>query len=100
MHPESSTPYIPQSNRLAERFNRTLLDKVRSMLHGARLYAKFWGEAALYATYFTNLTIHKANYGCTPYEILLGYKSDVSKTRISRCLAYVHEPKKERVKVL
>lgn len=32
-----STSYTPQSNGMAERFNRTILDKVRSMLHDASL---------------------------------------------------------------
>ena len=44
-----STPYTPQSNGLAERFNRTFLDKTRAMMCKAGLGMEFWGEAALHA---------------------------------------------------
>ena len=56
-----STPYTPQSNGLAERYNRTLLDKIRSMIHDAGLSMKFWGETALHAAYLTNVTGGKGN---------------------------------------
>lgn len=56
-----SKAYTKKSDVLAERYNRTLLDKVRSMLQDANLEMRIWGEAALYAAYMINLTIGKAN---------------------------------------
>jgi len=41
---ETTTPYTPQSNGVAERFNRTLLEGVRSMLHGSGMSKRFWGQ--------------------------------------------------------
>ena len=66
-----STPYTPQSNGIAERFNRTLLDKVRAMLRDAGLDMSFWGEAALHASYLSNVTGGRANERTTPHEMVL-----------------------------
>lgn len=46
-----SSAYTPQSNGLAERMNRTLLNKTRSLLIGAGMSAGYRGEALLHATY-------------------------------------------------
>ena len=42
---QKTTPYTPQQNGVAERMNRTLMEKARSMLSGAGLEQKFWAEA-------------------------------------------------------
>ena len=91
-----STAYTPQSNGLAERYNRTLLDKVRSMLTDSGLDMKFWGEATIYATHLCNVTATKVNGGQTPYEVLFGKKPNVSKLRIFGCAAYMHMTKERR----
>ena len=52
-----SSVYTPQSNGLAERMNRTLLNKTRAMLKCAGLSKSYWGEALLHATYIYNRTI-------------------------------------------
>ena len=44
----------PQQNGVAERMNRTLLEKVRCMLSNASLSKKFWAEALAYACYLVN----------------------------------------------
>jgi transposase InsO family protein len=38
---QNTTPFTPQKNGVVERMNRTLMDKVRSMLSGARLAQEF-----------------------------------------------------------
>lgn len=40
----TSLPHIPQSHGLAERMNRKLLDKARTMMHHAGLQEEFWAE--------------------------------------------------------
>ncbi|RDX90352.1 hypothetical protein CR513_27790, partial [Mucuna pruriens] len=42
---EKTPPKTPQLNDLAERMNRTLIERVRCMLSEARLPKHFWGEA-------------------------------------------------------
>ena len=44
----------PQQNGVAERMNRTLLEKVWCMLSNAGLSKKFWAEALAYACYLVN----------------------------------------------
>ena len=42
---------IPQQNGVAKRMNRTVLDKVRSMLKESGLPKRFWAEAMTTAYY-------------------------------------------------
>ena len=42
---EKTMRHTLQSNGLAERMNRTLAEKTRSLLHGANLPYKLWAEA-------------------------------------------------------
>jgi transposase InsO family protein len=46
---ERTPPYSPQSNGVAERKNRTLIDLVNAMLDTSGLSKKWWGEAILTA---------------------------------------------------
>jgi transposase InsO family protein len=52
----TSAPYSPESNGLADIFNRTLFARVRCMLSHARLSIKLWGEAAHHAVFVLNRT--------------------------------------------
>ena len=45
-----SEPYTPQHNGVAERMNRTLLEKARSMIADSKLNKGFWGEAVVQHT--------------------------------------------------
>ena len=42
---ELSPLMTPQCNGVAERYNRTIIETVRTMLADARLNLRFWGEA-------------------------------------------------------
>ncbi|GKA29413.1 retrovirus-related pol polyprotein from transposon TNT 1-94 [Tanacetum coccineum] len=46
--------HTPQQNRVVERMNRTLLEKVQSMLSNARLGKEFWAEAVTYVCHLVN----------------------------------------------
>jgi len=47
---------MPEQNGVAERLNRTLITKARSMLAAAELPKELWGEAVYIACYLRNLT--------------------------------------------
>ncbi|CAH9074170.1 unnamed protein product [Cuscuta europaea] len=51
---EKSVPRTPQHNGVAERMNRTIMERVRSMLNVAKLPKSFWGEAVNTACYLIN----------------------------------------------
>jgi transposase InsO family protein len=39
------TPYTPQHNALIERKNRTVIEMIKSIMHHAKAYIRFYGEA-------------------------------------------------------
>ena len=51
---ETTVGYSPKSNRVAERFNRTVVEKARSMIADSQMSKEMWGEAILAATYLLN----------------------------------------------
>jgi transposase InsO family protein len=71
----------PQHNSVAERLNRTLLEKVRAMLHESGLPKALWGEAVRHTVWLKNRTPTKALDGGTPLEAATGKKPDLSRVR-------------------
>ena len=65
---EVTPPYAPQSNGIAERKNRTLLDMVNAMLVSSGLPSNMWGEALYSACHILNRVPYK-NFEKTPYEL-------------------------------
>ena len=51
---EVTAPYTPQSNSVAERKNKTLMDLVNCMLLSSGAPENFWGEALLSAYFILN----------------------------------------------
>ena len=51
---EFTVPKTPELNGLAERMNRTIMERVRSMLAHAKLPKTFWVEALSTTTYMIN----------------------------------------------
>ena len=93
---ETSAPYAQQQNGVAERSNRTILEKARTMLIHANLSKSHWAEALNTAIYLANRTPtsslpdHK-----TPYEAWHGRKPDMQHLRVFGCTVWVldHKPK-------
>ena len=67
----------PSQNGGAEIYNNTLAVKVRTLLYGSGLTARFWSAALLHSVYLYNRLVHSAT-GITPYEGWYGRKPDVS----------------------
>jgi hypothetical protein len=70
---ERTPPYSPQSNGVAERKNRTLIELVNSMLDTAELSKAWWEEALLTLCHVLNRVLMK-NKEKTPYEEWIGGK--------------------------
>ncbi|GBO02669.1 Retrovirus-related Pol polyprotein from transposon TNT 1-94 [Araneus ventricosus] len=95
---EKTNPYTPEQNGVAERFNLTALDGVKTLLKSSGVAQKFWGEALLCFTYTWNRVCHKDG-NKTPFEKYSGKKPSVSHLKPFGCLAYVGVPKQIRKKL-
>ncbi|KAH9793888.1 hypothetical protein KPL71_004697 [Citrus sinensis] len=83
--------HTPQQNGVAERMNRTLLEKVRCMLSNAGLDKKFWAEAVSYASHLVNRLPSAAIKGKTPMEMWSRkHAQDYDSLRVFGCPAYYH----------
>lgn len=80
----------PQQNGLAERMNRTLLERVRCMLIHAGLPKTFLGEALSTACYLVNRCPSSAVGFKTPVELWSGTPADYRNLRVFGCLAFAH----------
>ena len=65
---QTTAPYSPESNGVAERKNQTLKEMMNAMLQESGLPQNMWGEALLTTNYILNKIPHKVN-GKTPYEL-------------------------------
>lgn len=79
----------PQQNGLAERMNRTLLQRVRCMMSNANLPKDFWGQALTTTTYLINRCPSSAIDFKTPIERWTGHPPDLSNLKVFGCIAYV-----------
>ncbi|CAA7036546.1 unnamed protein product [Microthlaspi erraticum] len=82
--------YTPQQNGVSERMNRTIMDKVRSMLAETGLGQEFWAEATSTAVYLINRTPNSTIGFQLPEERWTGQKPDLSNLKRFGCTAYVH----------
>ena len=58
----------PHQNGVAERFNRTVLERARCLILNAGLGKEWWAEAIVAAAYLMNRSPHASHDGKTPYE--------------------------------
>ena len=89
----------PEQNGVSERFNRTLVESVRSMLADAQLPQKFWAEALSTAVFLRNLSFTSTVPGMTPLQVWSGKKPSVNNLKVFGCAAYSHISKDERGKL-
>ena len=92
-----SVAYTPEQNGAAERLNRTLQDRARSMLVDAHLPKELWGEAVNTANYIRNRS-PAGDRDRTPWELFYGIKPDVSHLRVFGSTAYAKLPEQKRQK--
>jgi hypothetical protein len=67
----------PQHNGVAEWRNRTIVERIRALLHSSGLPKNLWGEAARHVIWLMNRTLTKAIDGMMPYEATFGKKPDL-----------------------
>jgi len=91
---ELTTADTPQHNGVAEHMNRTLVERVRTMLVEAELPDTYWWDALRYATLLHNVSPTRSLSDSTPKESWSGNKPDVSRLHVFSCRAFVHIPNK------
>lgn len=96
---QRTVPHTPEQNGVAERMNRTIMDKVRCMLIDSKLDNKFWAEATSTAVYLINRIPCRGMKHVTPEERWSGAKPDLSSLRVFGCRAMAHIPKAQRTKL-
>ncbi|GJV44213.1 zinc finger, CCHC-type containing protein, partial [Tanacetum coccineum] len=92
---ETTAPYTPQQNGMAERKNRALREMVNSMLSYSGLSEGFWGEAMLTTCYLLNRVSNKRNK-TTPYELWYKKRPNLSFLRVWGYRAVVRLPDLKR----
>lgn len=95
---QRSCAHTPQQNGLAERYNRTIVERARCMLFDANLTRGYWAEAVLTAVKIMNSTINSAVNGI-PEEIWTGNSVDISSFRVFGCKAMAKIPDATRKKL-
>jgi hypothetical protein len=74
---QTTCPYTPEQNRVAERKNRHLLEVTRCMMMSMNIPKQFWGQAVLRATYLINRMPSRVLDWKSPIEMLKCKNQDV-----------------------
>ncbi|KAE9000882.1 hypothetical protein PF011_g13989 [Phytophthora fragariae] len=98
MH-QRTVPYSPQQNRVAERMNRTIMEKARSMLHYKSVPTVWWAEAVSTAVYVINRSTNTQYTSLAPYELCFKVKPTLEHLRVFGSHGYAHIDKAKRTKL-
>jgi hypothetical protein len=82
-----TVPHTPQQNGVAERINRTLLDKAKPMMLDSNVPPQLWPEAIDTAAYVQARSPHAKLKTKTPFELFFGKLPSYSEIRVFGCLA-------------
>lgn len=100
---QTTCPYTPQQNGVAERKNRHILETSRALLIESRVPSVFWFEAVASAVYLLNRLPTRALKFITPLQALSSKFTIPSilmlQPRIFGCSVFVHIPKARRTKL-
>ena len=95
---QTSPPYTHTGNAIAERFWKTLWNKIRASMMTANLDAKYWPLAAAHCEYVYNRTPHTFLDMGFPIEKVTGRAPDLSSLRVFGCTAFAHVDETLRTK--
>src|SRR5579859_6520684 len=88
---KQTTRYSPESNVVAERYNRTILEMACPMLFASNLPLQLWSEAISTAVFIRNRLPHSKT-GVSPHFHWHGFKSCLSQLRIFGCVVHAQIP--------
>ncbi|KAL0846891.1 hypothetical protein Bca101_020137 [Brassica carinata] len=96
---QTSCPYTPQQNGVAERKNRHLMEVARSMMFHAKVPKRFWSDAVQTACYLINRVPTRILKNLSPFEVLNKNKPSIDHLRVFGCVCYVWVPGEQRDKL-
>jgi transposase InsO family protein len=97
---ENTVPYTPEQNGRAERENKIIFQKARTVIHAKSLPLRLWAEAINTAVYLMNRTGSSSiPEGKTPYELWIGLKPNLKHLRVFGSVAFVHFPEQMTTKL-
>nr|CCA26157.1 putative polyprotein [Albugo laibachii Nc14] len=96
---QTSAPFSPQQNGLAERMKRTLMERARALMEHKNLEKEWWAEAINTAAYIVNRITDSLRPYTTPMEICFKAKPDLSHVRVFGSTGFAHIDKSKRSKL-
>jgi hypothetical protein len=84
---QTSAPYTPEKNGIAEINHRIIVESARSQIHAHGIPLKLWAEAINYSVYVFNRTLSN-NKSVTPFEHWYGVQPDISNLRVFGSVTY------------
>ncbi|KFK32108.1 hypothetical protein AALP_AA6G199700 [Arabis alpina] len=96
---QKTPPKTPQLKRLAERMNKTIVERIRCLISESGLAQTFWGEALSSVVHLLNFSPSAPLEGDIPERVWTGKDVSYSHLRVCGCKAFVHIPKDERSKL-
>lgn len=92
----TSSTYTPESNSLAERTNRCLINKMPSTMSHDGLADQYQSEAKWQAVYLQNRTPSPTTSMMSPHEMLFKKAPNKSMIKVFKCRALVHKYRIQR----
>ena len=86
-----TTHDMPQHNSIAERLNRTLVERVCMVLHASGLPKTLWGEALAHVIWVKNHTASHILDGKMPHKLLTGMKPKLNNLPVWGTRVWVHD---------
>ncbi|KAG2773013.1 Copia protein [Phytophthora cactorum] len=96
---QKTVPYSPQQNGVAERMNRTIMEKARSMLYYKGVTTLWWAKAVSTAVYLINRSTNSTHPDMTPYQLAFKEKTRMDHLRVFGSIGYAHVDKAKRTKL-
>ena len=94
-----STPFNPENNGIAERFNQTLMNSVKTLIYWSKLSKDFLSFASIYANHLYNITPRKSISNLIPSEIIYNTKVDITPITVFGCTAFYNNLQNRKSKI-